>query len=50
VQPPAKDTGKKTVVSVGRGGTEVKHKNTEVKVDEKGVKVGTKDVDFEIKK
>ena len=50
VQPSAKDTTKKTVVSVGRGGTDVKHKNTEVKVDGKGVKVGTKDVDFEIKK
>ena len=50
VQPAAKDTVKKTVVSVGRGGTDVKHKSTEVKVDGKGVKVGTKDVDFEIKK
>jgi ABC-type Fe3+-hydroxamate transport system substrate-binding protein len=50
VQPAARDTVKRTVVSVGSAGTNVKHKNTELKVDAKGVKVGTKDVDFEINK
>ena len=35
---------KKTSVSVGPGGADVKHKNTEVAVDKNGVKIGTKTV------
>jgi len=41
---------KRTSVSVGAGGAAVKHKNTRVNVDRGGVKVGTKDVDIQIKK
>ena len=44
------DTTKRTSVSVGSGGADVKHKNTQVNVDKNGIKVGTKDVKVEIKK
>jgi len=42
---------KKTEISVGPGGAEVKTKSgTEVKVGEKGATVGSKDVKIDIKK
>ena len=42
---------KKTEISVGPGGAEVKTKSgTEIKVDEKGAKAGNKDVKIDIKK
>lgn len=41
--------GKKTEISIGTDGAEVKTKNgTEVKVGEKGASVGNKDVDIKI--
>jgi len=44
------DTTKRTSVSIGSGGVDVKSKATGVKVDKNGIKVGTKDVNIEIKK
>ena len=44
------DTTKRTSISVGPGGADVKHKTTEVNVNKSGVKVGTKDVKVEVKK
>jgi len=48
--PNTSDTTKRTSISVGPGGADVKHKNTEVNVDKNGVKIGTKDVKVEVKK
>jgi hypothetical protein len=46
----AKEEAKKTEVSVGPDGAEVKTKSgTEVKVGEKGASVGTKDVKIDVK-
>ncbi len=39
---------KKTSVSVGSGGTDVEHKNTQIKVDKNRVKVGSKNVEVDI--
>lgn len=44
------DTSKRTTISVGPGGADVKLKNTSVTVDKNGVKIGTKDVKVEVKK
>lgn len=44
------DTAKRTTISVGPGGTTVStKKGTEVSIDSKGVKVGSKDVKVDIK-
>ena len=44
------DTRNRNSVSVGSGGVDVKRKGTDVKVDKNGIRVGTKDVNIEIKK
>ncbi|MEP7251239.1 MAG: hypothetical protein ABI683_02630 [Ginsengibacter sp.] len=43
------DSVKKTTISVGPDGAGVSSKNTEVKVDQSGVKIGTKDIKVDVK-
>ncbi len=43
------DTVKKTTISIGPNGSGVKSKNTDVQVNKSGVKVGTKDVNVDVR-
>ena len=45
----AVDSTKKTTITIGPKGTDVKSKNTDVQIDGGGVKVGTKDVKVDVK-
>ncbi len=45
-----KDSSRKTSVSVGSGGVDVRSEKADVKVDGSGVNVGTKDVKVDVRK
>lgn len=46
---PANDTTTKINISIGKDGAGVNSKNTQIKIDSNGIKVGTKKINIDIK-